>query len=112
MNRRPARSLREFWKQHAAWSQAQFGTDAERGPIGPLKHLEKEAREAYSEDNWHKRVDEIADCLLLTLDAARRHGLSFDELVEAAFSKLARNKQRKWPTGISDEPVEHIRGIA
>ena len=78
------------------------------GPIGPLKHLEKEERGAYIEDNWHKRVDEIADCLLLTLDAARRHGLSFDELTEAAFSKLERNKQRTWPAGISDEPVEHI----
>ena len=59
-----------FWDALAEWSQATFGTDAERGAIGPLKHLEKEAREA------QEALDpiEIADCLLLVFDAARRSG--------------------------------------
>lgn len=29
----------QFWKDQAIWSQATFGTDEERGPVGPLKHL-------------------------------------------------------------------------
>ena len=36
----------QFWDQQAEWSRATFGSDTERGPLGPLKHLEKEAKEA------------------------------------------------------------------
>ena len=83
----------------AEWSQATFGTDAERGAIGPLKHLEKEVREA------QEALDpiEIADCLLLVFDAARRLGLTLDQLMDAAEWKLEVNKMRKWNRPTSDE---------
>lgn len=110
----------EFWNEHAEWSQATFGTDQERGPLGALKHLEKEAREAQGEvavveltKGYNNKLhEEIADCLFLTFDAARRAGMTLDTLLETAFAKLEKNRRRVWqkPT-TGDEPIEHVRGI-
>ena len=109
----------QFWNEQAEWSRATFGSDTERGPLGPLKHLEKEAREAqkeivprseYCQEYYKDNLKiELADCLFLTLDAARRAGMTLDELLDTAFQKLEINKQRKWSKPTSDEPVEHIR---
>lgn len=100
-------NLEAFWSEQSAWSQATFGTDAERGPIGALKHLAKEAVEAQA---MPPDLMEFVDCLFLTFDATRRAGFTFDQLREAAWRKLAVNKARKWPKpGASDEPVEHDR---
>lgn len=109
---------------HGEWSRATFGSDAERGPVGPLRHLAKEAGEA--EDaahlvretaggcgSWTARENlrvELADCLLLLLDASRRAGLTPLDLVRAARVKLAVNKARVWPKAAADQPVEHDRG--
>jgi hypothetical protein len=96
-----------FWDEQAEWSQATFGKDSERGPIGPLKHLEKEAREAQD-----KPADlmEFVDCLFLTFDATRRAGFTLSQLTEAAFKKLAINKARTWPkTTDMNAAVEHER---
>jgi hypothetical protein len=88
------------------WSQATFGTDRERGPLGALKHLAKEAAEAQANP---EDVTEYADCLILVLDAARRAGFDVRRLVQAAAEKLEVNKARRWPKPTSDEPVEHVR---
>lgn len=101
--------MRRFWDEQSLWSQATFGTDSERGPAGALKHLEKEAREAKAENDPKKRSVEIADCLFLVFDAARRHGMTYDDLVGTAFGKLAVNRARKWTKPTTDEPVEHDR---
>lgn len=100
----------DFWKKQAAWSRATFGEDHERGPIGPLKHLEKEAREAYEETDIEKQKMEIVDCLFLVFDAARRSGMGLDGLLHRAFVKLEINQNREWSRPTSDEPVEHVRG--
>ena len=118
-----ANRTQTFWDAQAEWSQATFGSDAERGPLGALKHLEKEAKEAYEE--WDKAKTtpktedaikairdcktEIADCLFLTMDAARRSGMTLDDLLNVAFDKLEVNKKRKWGKSTSDEPTEHVR---
>jgi hypothetical protein len=68
-----AEDVRILWDRQAEWSQATFGTDAERGPTGPLKHLEHEAREAQAAPD---DPSEYADCFLLILDAARRSGMT------------------------------------
>ena len=86
------------------WSQKTFGTDAERGPIGALKHLEKEAREAQENP---KDTSEYADCLLLILDASRRAGINVTQLIDAAAQKMIVNMARKWPKPNGDMPVEH-----
>lgn len=94
------------------WSQATFGTDQERGPIGALKHLAKEAAEAVAAVQSGNRKDaevELADCLILIYDAARRFGVKPMELHKLAYEKVQVNKQREWPKPTSDEPVEHVR---
>lgn len=115
----------EFWKQHSEWSQATFGTDTERGPIGAAKHLRKEVDEVLAELDLQQRSDdpadpsmredlleEFADCLFLLFDAARRAGFDYLNLMSKAFWKLDKNRKRVWqkPTK-GDEPVEHVRGI-
>jgi hypothetical protein len=99
-------SIDEFCRQLAAWSQSVFGTDQERGPIGALKHLAKEAVEAQEKPD---DIMEYVDCLFLTVDAARRAGFSWRTLLSAAWDRLEINRKRKWGKPTSDEPVEHVR---
>lgn len=99
--------LRTLAADQSEWSQATFGTDAERGPIGTLKHLEKEAREAM---NAPHDAEEYADCLLLVLDASRRAGMTVADLLRSAHAKMRINKLRKWPKNPDPtRPTEHIR---
>lgn len=95
-----------LWNEHSKWSQDTFGTDAEVGPIGPLKHLAKEAMEA---EERPADFFEYADCLLLVMDSARRAGLTPMTLITAAHLKLETNKKRKWPEPKDGEPREHIQ---
>lgn len=88
------------------WSQETFGLDSDRGPIGALKHLEKEAVEC---QNNPSDKSEFADCFLLLVDASRRAGIGISELIEAAADKHEVNKKRIWPKPIDDMPVEHIK---
>ena len=109
----------DFWERQAEWSQETFGPDKERGPLGPLKHLQKEAGEAVREaekltnlepgQSMEALREEIADCLFLVFDAARRAGMSYAALTAECKRKLAKNKARTWPKPTSDEPVEHVR---
>lgn len=98
--------LAELAHDQAEWSQATFGKDAERGPLGALRHLEKEARETQEAP---QDSEEYADCFLLILDAARRAGISPVQLIEAAQRKMAINRARTWPKPVDDNPVEHVR---
>lgn len=103
-------TLQNFWNEQAEWSQKTFGTDQQKGPIGALKHLAKEAVEAQDDIG---NLDELVDCLFLVCDATRRSGFTCKELLYAAFLKLEKNKKRVWPKPnfSTDEPVEHVRGI-
>ena len=98
--------LERFWHDLSEWSQATFGTDAERGPEGPLRHLIKEAGEALGNQ---RDVTEYADCLFLVFDAARRAGFTYGEFVSAVQRKLAVNRGRKWPEPSKNQPVEHVK---
>lgn len=96
------------------WSQKTFGSDDARGPVGALCHLEREAVEAIAA--WNGRPfdaaafrEELADCLLLLLDAARRGGTQPADLIRAAAEKMVKNKARTWPKTTGDVPTEHIR---
>lgn len=93
--------LCDLFERQATWSQETFGPDGIRGPIGPLKHLKKEADEAIKA-HTEKRdkpdlLEEHADCLLLLLDATRRAGFAMTELLVAAEKKQAKNMARIWP---------------
>jgi len=98
--------LSDLAHDQAEWSQKTFGRDDERGPVGALRHLAREAAEA--EDSLDDPL-EYADCLLLTIDAARRAGFGIEQLLTAAQEKMEINKKRKWPKPVDDNPVEHIR---
>ena len=98
--------LSSLAQDQSEWSQATFGTDQERGPLGALRHLEKEAVETQAAPN---DIEEYADCFLLILDAARRAGISPLQLIESAQRKMVINRQRTWPRPIDDQPVEHVR---
>src|SRR5208283_2153329 len=96
-----------FWHNHSMWSQSAFGADAERGPIGPLKHLIKEAQEALQKPD---DLEEKADCLFLIFDATRRSRHTLADLIDACEKKLEVNKSREWPKSmLTDVAIEHHR---
>ncbi|EDW9825730.1 DUF550 domain-containing protein [Salmonella enterica] len=88
---------------HAEWSQKTFGNV---GPVGPLKHLAKEALEAAAEPG---HLDEWADIQFLLWDAQRRAGITDDQITAAMVAKLEVNKARKWPEPKDGEPRLHIK---
>lgn len=91
-------------QEHAEWSQATFGNV---GPVGPLKHLSKEALEAAAEPG---DLSEWADMQFLLWDAQRRAGITDEQITQAMIDKLAVNKQREWPEPKDGEPRLHIKG--
>ncbi|GAS72753.1 hypothetical protein NGUA41_00757 [Salmonella enterica] len=90
-------------REHAAWSQATFG---DVGPVGPLKHLSKEALETAAEPG---DLSEWADMQFLLWDALCRAGISDEQITLAMVEKLAVNKQRDWPAPKDGEPQLHIK---
>ena len=106
-----AEKLSTLCETQAEWSQRTFGSDSKRGPTGALRHLQREAEEAIEAINDPTYPEEVADCLLLIIDAARRGGLSFEALVDAARDKQEINARRSWPAVGEDDgiPVEHVR---
>lgn len=96
-------------KEQSEWSQKTFGTDEQKGPIGALKHIIKEAQEAIENPDG---VEEYADLLLLVLDASRRAEHDVRALIRAAIDKLSILKTRQYPPfdpAKVDEAVEHVR---
>ena len=89
--------------EHAEWSQATFGNV---GPVGPLKHLSKEALEAAADP---EDLSEWADMQFLMWDAQRRSGITDAQITQAMIDKLAVNKQREWPEPKDGEPRLHIK---
>ena len=99
----PAPERDEVRSAHAEWSQATFGNV---GPVGPLKHLSKEALEAAEQPG---DLSEWADMQFLLWDAQRRAGITDDQITQAMIDKLAVNKQREWPEPKDGEPRLHIK---
>ncbi|MFP8445611.1 dATP/dGTP pyrophosphohydrolase domain-containing protein [Citrobacter braakii] len=99
----PAPERDQVRREHAAWSDETFG---DVGPVGPLKHLSKEAIEAAAEPG---DLSEWADIQFLLWDAQRRAGISDEQITQAMVEKLAVNKQREWPEPKDGEPRLHIK---
>lgn len=96
--------LRNIIRQrHAEWSQATFG---DVGPVGPLKHLSKEALEAAAEPD---DLSEWADMQFLLWDAQRRAGISDGEITAAMEEKLKVNMARQWPEPKDGESRQHLK---
>lgn len=90
-------------REHAEWSDATFG---DVGPVGPLKHLSKEALEAGEQPG---DLSEWADMQFLLWDAQRRAGISDGEITAAMEEKLKVNMARQWPEPKDGEPRLHIK---
>lgn len=99
----PASEREQVRREHAEWSQATFGNV---GPVGPLKHLSKEALEAADQPG---DLSEWADMQFLLWDAQRRAGITDEQITQAMIEKLAVNKQRSWPEPKDGEPRLHIK---
>lgn len=99
----PAPERDQVRNEHAEWSQATFGNV---GPVGPLKHLSKEALEAAEQPG---DLSEWADMQFLLWDAQRRAGITDEQITQAMIEKLAVNKQREWPEPKDGEPRLHIK---
>ncbi len=99
----PASERDQVRSAHAEWSQATFGNV---GPVGPLKHLSKEALEAAEQPG---DMLEWADMQFLLWDAQRRAGITDEQITQAMIEKLAVNKQREWPEPKDGEPRLHIK---
>lgn len=89
--------------EHAKWSDSTFGCV---GPIGPLKHLSKEALEAAAEPD---DLSEWADMQFLLWDSQRRAGISDAEITAAMEDKLKINMERQCPEPKDGEPRLHIK---
>ncbi len=90
-------------REHAEWSDKTFG---DVGPVGPLKHLSKEALEAAAEPD---DLSEWADMQFLLWDAQRRAGISDGKITAAMEGKLKVNMARQWPEPKDGEPRLHIK---
>ncbi|EHM0779794.1 DUF550 domain-containing protein [Salmonella enterica subsp. enterica serovar Newport] len=99
----PAPERDQVRREHAEWSDKTFGNI---GPVGPLKHLSKEALEAAAEPG---DLSEWADMQFLLWDAQRRAGISDEQITQAMIEKLAINKARQWPEPKDGEPRLHIK---
>ncbi|MBX8914271.1 DUF550 domain-containing protein [Enterobacter ludwigii] len=100
-------SLRDdIRRQHAEWSQSTFG---KVGPVGPLKHLSKEALEAAAEPG---DLSEWADMQFLLWDAQRNAGITDEQITQALIDKLKVNKDRQWPEPKDGEPRLHIKAAS
>lgn len=99
----PAPDREQVRREHAEWSQTTFGNV---GPVGPLKHLSKEALEAAAEPD---DLSEWADMQFLLWDAQRRAGITDEQITLAMIEKLAVNKLREWPAPKDGEPRLHIK---
>ncbi|HBK4749791.1 TPA: DUF550 domain-containing protein [Enterobacter hormaechei subsp. steigerwaltii] len=90
-------------RRHAEWSEKTFGNV---GPIGPLKHLSKEALEAAADPS---DLSEWADMQFLLWDAQRRAGITDEQITTALEEKLKVNMTRHWPEPKDGEPRLHIK---
>ncbi|ELG6863049.1 DUF550 domain-containing protein [Salmonella enterica] len=99
----PASERERIRREHAEWSDKTFG---DVGPVGPLKHLSKEALEVAAEPG---DLSEWADMQFLLWDAQRRAGISDGEITAAMEEKLKVNMARQWPEPKDGEPRLHIK---
>ncbi|EEP5092628.1 DUF550 domain-containing protein [Salmonella enterica] len=99
----PAPEREQIRREHAEWSDATFG---DVGPVGPLKHLSKEALEAAAVPSDPL---EWADMQFLLWDAQRRTGITDEQITQAMIEKLEINKSRQWPEPKDGEPRLHIK---
>ena len=97
--------IQEFQEEQGKWADKAFGGQLIKGKIA---HLIKEANEIADNPT---DIMEYADCFMLLLDSARLADITADEVLAAAWEKLAINKTREWGKPNKDGSVEHVRNL-
>ncbi len=72
---------------------------------GKLAHLQREIKELRDEPSDHS---EWADCLILLLGAAFKHGFDLDGLIVNAHAKMDINEDRQWGEPDAEGVCHHI----
>ena len=99
----------KIYQAHRRWSDATFGTRAEKGPIGSLKHMHVEVDEAIADP---KDALEFADLQFLLWDAAYRAGHSRLDIEKACEAKLKILLQRTYEKVPDGEPSFHLKSTS
>jgi Protein of unknown function (DUF550) len=97
------KDLQTLQREQGAWAEKTFP----RQPVeSKIKHLQREVAELLKKPH---DPSELADCLLLVLDIARRGRMTTGQLIEAAAAKLEINKLREWGPPDAEGVCEHVR---
>jgi NTP pyrophosphatase (non-canonical NTP hydrolase) len=96
----------------AEWSNNTFGH--KRKAIAPVYKLKDEVRELIdamekAPENWRAIENELADCLILILDASKKHGLTASGILSNARSKFEKLKTRTWGKADSNDTFQHTQ---
>jgi NTP pyrophosphatase (non-canonical NTP hydrolase) len=112
------KNIQQFMDAHSEWANGVFG---ETPVTGPLKHLVEELTsellpELSGDPNQNDRIEdpshfehvkeEFADCFILLFHAAKKYGLSAEEIFAAMQAKFEKNKKRKWGP-VDENGVSH-----
>lgn len=100
-------TLMDLLRVQIPWSRDTFGPGMRAEGI--LKHIKAELDEVRSAPPGSpERLTEWIDIILLALDGAWRNGATPEEIWECICAKAERNRQREWPTCVSEEePTFH-----
>ena len=107
--------LQKLINEIGQWSESTF---SHQNSISKLHHLQKEVAELIhaiemepsEPEKKSEAYLEFADCFILLLDAARKHGFTANDILSAIIEKMEINKARKWGQPDVNGVVEHIRG--
>ncbi|MEW6156768.1 MAG: dATP/dGTP pyrophosphohydrolase domain-containing protein [Verrucomicrobiota bacterium] len=95
-------TLQQLQQEIGAWSEMTFDDET---PLPKLHHLRQEVAELIAAP-YDKT--EYADCLILLIDAARKAGISAEELIRAADEKMEINRRRTWSEPDQNGVVHHL----
>ena len=112
-------SIDSFMSHITEWANKTFNVHNQASAnVGCSRHLQEEAKELTESlaDFFYRphsktliaANDELADCVILVLQIAKRHGTGFKELFEAAKAKQNINETREWGEPDERGAVNHI----
>lgn len=98
---------KQQFEEITKWQNETFGKFS---PQAALAHLEEELDEL-NYDLYHNietRNMEWADCFILLFGAAKRDGLSYEDICNAINSKMDINYKRNWGVTEENGVIHHI----
>lgn len=91
-----------------SWQESTFG---QATSLSTLNHLFEELKEVCLDivaNNPEKRL-EFADCFILLFGAAKRDGMTYEDICNAIDEKMEINYKRKWGKPKENGVVNHIK---